>query len=225
MHFIVATSRGKGLQTLHDTPNVVLKTVPGGTYQGVTEAALELLSTWRIDLHLGPHFVYVVAGLPDLTTKLKRRNFGGKRRYEEVVFLGDSMDVAEMTKRKIDRASADITNAGGGCPSFATIASSSIKAWNRARLDQQKTTHLEHFKHYDDMQISLHQAAIYTNRYIHQINNLNGVRTPRLGETVLKSRRGTYRPRYGRMGSDGVHLDTKTCEMWNKIMGRIIYDY
>ena len=180
---------------------------------------------WRVNQQLELHYIYYIAGLPDLTTKLKWRNFGGRRQYEEIVFGPEEPnDVADRVRGTM-LTSAETIHRAGGIPVFATIATCSLEAWNRIRLEQQKTTHLNHFKEYDTMQLHLHQAAIYANRHIHEINNSNLVRTPRLGETVLKSRKGKYRCRYGRLGEDGVHLDSKTTEAWVKILRNVIKDH
>ena len=215
MHIIVATSQGKKLKQLHNPPYTWLRYIPGGMMKDLTKAAVKMLKEARTQYtgwSCGPDFVYFAGGLPDLTVKDKWEVFDGTRLYEEVYFQEDPHGTPDRMKATINKAATDIL-AHSATPVFSTIVPMQIEKWNHTRLSQQKTTHLLQFHHYKDMQISLLQATIYTNRYIHELNNYHGVVTPSLAKTILYSRRGKYRFRHSGL-EDGVHPDDELASDW-----------
>ena len=213
MRVIVATSRGKELTPLHNPPHTWLRYSPGACIKDLTTSALEILEKhwYRYDI-CEPRFVYFVAGLPDLTTKEEWPNFQGRHQYQEVIFKGEVEDAVDSMKSTI-REAAFRVRAAGAVPVFGTIVPSQLERWNQIRLEQHKTTHLLHFHRYREMQLGLLQATIYTNRFIHEINNQHGVVTPALAKKILFSRRSKYRFRH-KLLVDGVHLAPVAVEDW-----------
>ena len=210
MRIIVATCRGKELTPLHKPPHTRLRYIPAASIKDLTAVALELP-----ERHGGtsePRFVYFVAGLPDLTTKVSWRNFMGRYQYQEVIFKGPVEDAVEAMKTTIREAAHSI-QAAGAVPVFSTIAPSQLERWNQVRLEQHKTTHLLHFQHYREMQLELLQTTIYVNRFIHELNNQNGVVTPALAKKIIYSRRSKYRFRH-KLLVDGVHLAPVAVKDW-----------
>ena len=138
--------------------------------------------------------------------------------YEEVYFQEDPHDTRDRMKAIINKAAEDILS-WGATPVFSTIVPMHIEKWNHVRLSQHKTTHLLQFHHYKDMQIALLQATIYTNRYIHELNNYHGVVTPSLAKNILYSRRGKYRFRHSGL-EDGVHPDEGVAEDWRERLSK-----
>ena len=216
MNIIVATSRGRGLSALEQRQDTVMSITPGGETEDLVQTAIKELE--KLQPADTPHRVYFVSGLPDVTTKLKRRFYlhGKLRKYQEVIFPESPTEAHDRVMGLICQAEADIRR-HHAIPVFTTITPSSLIKWNLHRLHGQFTTHLNYRGQYHHMQDNLHKAVQELNRSIHILNSSNGVVTPKLAQHIMYTRRGHWRYRYGKL-VDGVHGTKKTNEAWTKIM-------
>ena len=142
MNIIVASSRGKGMETLADPPYTVIRVRSGGKISDLTDVATKIIreNSYRID-PTDPIFVYYIAGLPDTTTmykdyyKLNGRNCC----YQEVIFPETPDRAFRRILETIEEASTKI-KAHHAIPVFSTYAPSSLSVWNRTRLSQNKSS-------------------------------------------------------------------------------------
>ena len=214
MDLVMATSRGKGLAPLlrNDSLKIPIIVEPHGG------AFIEDLTNMAVDIIDRSHFkpkdihVYYIAGLPDITVKEKGPH------YQEVIFNESPEEATSRVSGIIANAEQAIKDMGA-VPCFSTIAPMSLRSWNNFCLDNHRTSHLLHFRHYPDMQDLLIEATIAINQYIFSVNISNNMMTPRLGETILHKQNShkKHRIRYGRLDKDGVHLIDQTKYMWADI--------
>ena len=150
MNIIVASSRGKGMESLADPPYTYIRVRSGGKILDLAEVAIKIISDnyHRIDPS-DPIFVYFLAGLPDTTSMIKQfyRLNGMYCCYQEVTFP-ESPDQAYLRITDIIQAASDRIKSFHAIPVFATYAPSSLSVWSRTRLLQHKTSHLNHFSQY-----------------------------------------------------------------------------
>ena len=222
MNFIVATSRGKGLLALNGHPNTVLRFHSGASIADLTDVAKDLIEDHPQDPLGDRHFVYFVAGLPDVTL-LQKRKFNMHHRsylYQEVVFKEEPSEAFHRVKELYEHADAQI-KISNAIPVFSTIAPSSLHTWNSLRLYQQKTTHLLHFKHYSKMQDNLITTILQLNTFIRKLNQQNGVATPQLAKEIIYRRGNSTRVRYGKL-DDGVHPSPKIQEAWTNTLKSVL---
>ena len=157
--------------------------------------------------------IYIVGGMPDLTTRVKEGR--GPSRYEEVIFKEDVEEAVERVAELYRRANLEVKQTGV-TPVFATISPIHLRTWNLERLAQRKTTHLQHIHEYRHMQNQHELCVQILNRHISAINEENGMQTPRLAKHVLQKRgkNQNYRFRTDRFGKDGCHPSQKLVERW-----------
>ena len=212
----MATSRGYGIAPLIENPNLNIPIVvepTGGAYiRELTDKAVHIIQ--HSNLNPENIHVYFIAGLPDLTIKLKDRRY----QYHEVIFPESPEQATQRLIETLHNDEGRIKSLGAK-PCFATIAPMSISSWNNHCLDHHKTAHLIHHQQYEDMQDLLIQATIDINHHIIELNINNNMFTPKLGETIVHKQNShkQHRIRYGRLDKDGVHLTEQTNYMWANI--------
>ena len=98
MNIIIASSRGKGMESLADPPYTYIGVRSGGKILDLADVAIKIISDnyHRID-PADPIFVYFLAGLPDTTSMTKQfyRLNGMNCCYQEVRFA-ESPDQAYL---------------------------------------------------------------------------------------------------------------------------------
>ena len=215
-NLIVASSRGIHLGKHLKSENTCIKFESGGKIRNLTTAAVNHIKTQQVD------FVYFVAGLPDITTKLTKDFYlnGEKCRYEEIIFTEDPTATIHRVQNIIRDAETKI-KAVNAIPVFTTITPCNINRYNHHRLEKHFTSHLEYFQDYSHQQERLHTAIATINQIIHLVNSQNEVVTPKLAQLVTYKRRGHWRYRYGRL-YDGTHATPKLNKKWAKILDKII---
>ena len=110
-------------------------------------------------------YCYFVAGLPDITAKLRDYN------YEEIVYGPESpLETCERMEADLTTISTSIKNANW-LPIFCPIVPMSLQDWNNVRGKQHKTTYILHHNYYPDMQYQLEHATILVNKSITSINS------------------------------------------------------
>ena len=122
---------------------------------------------------------------------------------------------------KIIRSSASRIKQLNAIPIFATITPMSIQTWNKHRLHAHRTSHLNHFHHYQNIQDTIEEATLAINTTIHSINSSNKVITLKLAQEIIYYRHGHLRTRYGKL-PDGVHPNQKVLSSWTQTMKTII---
>lgn len=222
MNIIVATSRGRGLAELEKKrDDVVLSVHPGAKLTRLEQEAISLLQ--NLASSCPKPKVYFVAGLPDVTQKVKRHFYlRGKRQYYEEVILpkiDTNQIITDVTTRLY--SVADNILKLNATPIFSTICPMSIATWNNVRLSQHKTAYLSSFHDYPEMQSKQETVIAELNRIIHTLNRSINVHTPRLCNTVMYRRKGHLRCRYGKL-SDGVHASKKLSDTWIDIIDNIL---
>ena len=206
----VGTSRSSGLSI----PN--LTTVPGGKLlEHLLPAAMRSVSRIRSSSD-DPLLVYVVGGLPDITERIKDRE------YDEIIFPTnkDPDQVSTSIINSIEFFSKEIIKCYNTFPVFATIGTQSLETWNTHRHRTRKTKYLLHQHNYNDMQAFLEHTIHIVNCHIKHINTRHGLITPNYARHITTdenlddpSPRGLGRPRYSRL-SDGCHLKSEKNAKW-----------
>ena len=230
MDIIVASSRGKGLQSLlkklHPSPHKLhVISTSSATLDTIATKAKSFIDNAQPSsdrIH-----VYIIGGYCDLTERVTADMcFKGRmRNYEEVLFWEDSEMAATRLQCLIHMIHADITTHQDGVaiPIFCTIPPAHIETWNKTRLSQHKTCTLKHTDKYPDMQRNLNNSIIEINKSIIHINEHYALFTPKIADTVMKKRGRTKGYKlFEKALVDGVHATDETRESWaGKIMDAI----
>ena len=208
MNYILATSRGRDLQ-----PKLVNNTTwmcvrPGAKLTQLKQCANQVLLTANKQ-GKAPGHVYYMAGIPDLTTKIR-----GDDSYQEVVFMGTPLTTVPILEKEII-STASMTFKQGWTPVFCTITPMSLRDWNSA----DRTPYILHHNQYEDMQVLLENTVIAANHVIRSINKSNRVYTPNLQRQIVKTKNGKTKFLYNRL-PDGCHPCESVVNEWAKIMKR-----
>ena len=196
MNILVGNSRGAGLRELIPKSTLQISSyIPGAKVSNLGNLALKLHSNSNSPDNT---HVYFIAGITDLTKKLKGQN------YEEVIFTEDiNLAVARvsntlsLTKSRLSKLKVKAI--------FCTINTMHIEKWNLARKQQSKTTYLQYTNQYDQMQINLNKAIDMLNSKIIELNKQDSHHTPLLHQTIKHPKgHGKYFYKYNLL-VDGVH--------------------
>ena len=217
MNILVASSRGVGMKERvgKGVPGAALSSshvIPGGTLEQITNKAIEVIPH-TIHTSAPPH-IYIIAGIPDVTHKLKDRQ--GWRFYTESVFTGDPCNTIQGIKTGIDTCAAAIIRRGAK-PIFCTISPINLEKYNNNLLHTGKTWTLKHTHEYPTMQKHIDHIIAQVNTHIRLTNRQTGVSTPFTHTAVLKrhgkGRKGYYKPDWGAL-YDGIHGTDDTKDKW-----------
>ena len=213
MDVFVATSRGRGLEEYFSIKSrTAISVLPGGLLEDLTEKAERLLVSnphkYEDVQDLHPNFVYVLGGLPDLTEKVKDRN------YLEIIYNESTTTTTPKMITKLLAADQKIKSLNA-IPCFSTISPMSLDTWNHHRLYTNKTSYLVHHHHYSDMNHLLNESIMDINNFIMDLNNINNVETPNFAASIIKKRgRGRdYRIKYNKL-VDGCHPTKDVIKKW-----------
>lgn len=220
MNILLASSRGGGLSD-HMDDNVKSYVYPGGSFKKLNyEAKTKIPSP---HLHHNKTLVYILAGIPDITTKLNRYK---PTRYTECIYRGDTETSIDNIKRDIDTLEHTIINLGA-VPIFCTITHMNISLYNASLKQKGKTTQLYYTKDYNTMQTKIEHIIEQVNYYIIGKNSNNHVSTPYC-HSAIKTRKGRRSKHYYTNNweglNDGLHATTETRKKWaNSISTSIKY--
>ena len=139
---------------------------------------------------------YIMAGICNLTTKLT------SYKYQEVVFR-NSESTIQTALVELNDLSKEIKKQGA-IPIFCTIPTMHLQTWNELQLKQRKTNTLTYQSEYCTMQVDLAAALKIVNQKIIELNNLNGVSTPFIDNTMLRTKHQKTYTLYKHL-SDGCH--------------------
>ena len=228
MNIIVSSSRGRAVEpyfagAYKSNIPYIYKTVPGGKFNTLTRIALEHI-TKSPNLNKPVH-VYYLAGLPDLTTKLRNR----KDMYEEVVFNEEPQAAIDRMSSLIIQTHETITSLGAKAI-FCPIIPINLTLWNTERQKQNKTSHLLYSPQYPIMQINLHHSITNINQLMVMINKENNLTTPFIDNKIITSlpaKPPHYKPRYKFSYSqfrDGCHPSHEIAEQWAQKILQAIHE-
>jgi len=225
MNFLFASSRGAGLHAKVDPSHRLISHVkPGGTIE-----QLEILASKCIPPpHLykeTPH-AYLLAGIPNITQKIKGNNNGSK--YTECIYTNKPENTIQDIKEKIDNFEKTIKEKKA-IPIFCTITSISIALYNQHLLKTNKTSELKHSHNYPQMQTEIDDIIYKINYYLIGKNIANKVSTPYL-HSATRTKKGNknrttktyfYSDNWDRF-TDGLHANDETKTKWAQGISRAI---
>ena len=208
MNVIVASSRGYGLKQ-HLPKGTHVDVNPGAKLKYLTERVACIIAHPQ-KLRKNP-CAYIVAGIPDLTEKLKSQN--PSYRYTETIFVEEPEAAASRIKIEITNCQKIISNQGIK-PIFCTIPKMKIETYNNSLLKKRKTSILLHSEYYSDMQLRLNQTIDLLNSFIIDCNCSSRVATPCLNTTIKKRRGSGYYVYLWHLYTDGLHAGEPLKEKW-----------
>ena len=211
MDYLLASSRGGGVANCmgagyHLVPHVL----PGGTYKKLADKATEVLPDSTVD-HESKNHVYVLAGVPDITTLVR-----SSPKHMECIYTDTPEHTLKHLKEQIDEC-ADAITKKNAIPIFCTITPMNITLYNNYLLEDNKTKYLLHAEKYDHMQAQILPIFTEINRYIKTYNTDRGFTTPMCQFEIVKrhgkGRKGYYRNHWEGL-KDGLHATEKTRKGW-----------
>lgn len=186
MNSLIGDSRVRGLKSgsLSSRLSEVLCT-PGAKLLMLEEDIRDvILSHHGEDLHEGKLHLYISAGICDITTRTKGRN------YQEITFDNKRMtQIIQNMNDNISQLNSMVKNEGA-LPIFCTIYPMSLKDYNASLLHDRKTLKLMHQGDYESMQRNLEYAIHKVNEHIVSVNSSNQMHTPFLNKCMQHSRGG-----------------------------------
>ena len=206
-----ADSRGSNL----NFPGI--RVMPGAQIHTLVEEAVKDLTVVpdSVTEVRNPDIIYILGGIPDATHKSEDGS------YQEVVFMDSAHQAADRLIRAYESANNKLQSAGA-LPVFSTIPPMNIDSYNHYRLSHGNTSHLIHFKYYDDMQTLLEAALAMVNRHILEMNEANQMITPNLAGYIT-CKRGAhqgYRYRYNKLYG-GCHPEYSVKQKWQNALETI----
>ena len=214
MNILLASSGGHGLKD--HLPDITRSRVISGA---ILSQLKDVIKYSNIISHTSrPSHVYIIAGIPDITQKLKGPN------YTECIYIGDPDKTIEHIKSNM-KALADTTLEHGGTPIFCTITAINITKYNNFLKNTRKTSALKHAQHYPDMQTQIDTIIDSINNHIINTNINSNVSTPWLHKTITY-RHGkvgrAYRKKQWRALYDGLHATNPTKKKWAESINKTI---
>ena len=212
--YTIGTSRwSRPAEILQKDFYIPSKSFPGKDLAYITDQAIDIVKAGGYDPHTDPAFVYITAGITDITEKV---TYGyGNNKYQEVLFYEEVMKAADRVYEEYSKSHDKLLRKNGIIPIYSSIAPMSFWDWNYARLVQGKTTGLHHIEDYWVMQEDLEECVVEINNRIREMNTRNGFLTPRIGDYVFQKKGAgePYRFRQNRL-VDGVHPNSDTVDKW-----------
>ena len=213
MDLFVASSRGKYLAShFNQGARAVFWFKKGAMLSQLYSKAKTLLAQnrhlYQDVQHIHPNFVYVIGGLPDITSVIEDDH------YQEIIYTEDTTETYNRLCTTYTKISQDIINLNA-IPCFATITPMHLEDWNNYRLSIGATSYLIHHRYYEDMTHLLNQAIININNFIRDLNESNNVDTPKFASCFIKKRGQGRENRimYNRL-DDGCHATEEIIEKW-----------
>ena len=224
MNHLVTSSRGVGLHALikdevREWGGLSTEIISGGTFSKISNYVVkELLPSLRKP---NPPHIYIMAGIPDITTLKKGGNLFHP--YRECILDGTESSVTNSVLANIEQCSHDIRDAGA-IPIFCTVSNMNISKYNNYLLEHNRTHTLHHSQDYDTMQHSLDNIMQAVNEHIVTHNKTHNMATPHCHSAIRKHRgkagAGYYFYDY-RLFSDGLHADKDPKNKEGKIVRKL----
>ena len=219
MNFLLATSRGGGIETLMDRDTHITNlTYPGATLDRLNNIAKHNIT---YSTHGNPTHIYILAGIPNITHKIKHHY---PRTYTECIYTGNKEQTVLMIKDKFSTIAKTI-NDKGGKPIFCTITNTNIAHYNNSLLASRKTHTLKYSHRYDTMQADITYIIDELNYYLRQVNKENKVSTP-FCHGAIRTKKGKTGKHYYTDNweglRDGVHATLDTRKKWAKNISHAI---
>ena len=218
MNIIASTSRGRAVKPFfiteyhHISPYHFIS-LPGGKFDSLTTMAVNFIHESTPTPK--PVHVYFLAGLPDLTHKIRNSN----EKYEEVIFE-EKPEIATHRMISTIIKTHETILAKGARAIFCPIIPINISKWNITRHSQKKTCFLKHQEKYPIMQKDLHQTITSINQFIVTINKENHLATPFIDRNLITSipakspnLQSKYKFSYIQF-RDGCHPSEKIAHSW-----------
>ena len=200
--YLLCNSRGAQLKDHFDASGVNCKVAPGAKLALLQSQTENIIKTY----HSSNNVIYIMGGIPDITTRLKGKD------YDEVIFEGESHTVAASVIEKFKELKS-LENAANKIV-FCTITTVDLFKWNSVRVEQQKTKFLYHIHKYSDMQHNLNTCINEINRSLTEINSDSYLHTPFLHRFVTKNKRNGRKHYQYQWLEDGVHPSRELVLKW-----------
>ena len=222
MNVLAAASRGGGIkEKVPALDKAVIK--PGKTMREVTNFALEVIPPpYR---QRKPVHVYIMAGIPDITTKLEDE----ESQYKECVFRSHPDEALHHFTQEMRHCTTELKKAGA-IPIFCTVTHANLQHYNNSLIKDNKTSHLKYQHEYATMQQPLNKTIDMINNEIalHNRKITPSVATPYLHSAIRKHSGGGKKGRKGRYRlnwkglKDGIHATPETRIIWAKAISSAI---
>ena len=156
--------------------------IPGAGVSKMEDLIQDCIIMHHGEDYNGKMHIYISAGLCDVTTKLKARN------YEEIIFETNRCEeLVAQTKTSLQHIH-QMALKEDVIPIFTTIYPMSLKDWNITRLHQNKTSFLSYQNDYINMQNHLEASIEELNKFIVQLNVTIGMSTPLIHKHLVHYR-------------------------------------
>jgi hypothetical protein len=213
MNVVVATSRGGWIKQKLP-PGTTVSINPGSSLKTLTEIAkVQTPPPNRL-----PHrpFIYFIAGVPDLTEKIKSqsRNY----HYCEIIFVEELETASNRFIKQLEITQTEILK-HGATPIFSTITKFNLATYNLNLKLKNKTSVHHHIDFYHDMQYRLDLAIDIINTSIIRLNHRIHVATPLLHTSIIETRgKKSHRYKFYRWDflHDGLHPSDTLLNKWAK---------
>jgi hypothetical protein len=184
----------------------------------------EFLKSQHKTIHTSTPQIYILAGICNLTTIVKRWVNGA--RHEELIVVTKNDEITN-TLNETKSAISDLQNfilRHDAIPIFCTIYPSSISDWNATRVTQGKTDILVHAEDYHAMQSHLEEMVENVNQFIVERNVDLKMKTPLLHRCLWHNRGPKSRNcfNYSKL-TDGCHASTDLNTKIGKSLLRAIH--
>ena len=222
MNIVVGSSRTRDLdkvEPLKSNETVEVWTRPGGRYADMKA----LIDQHLIYHHGGPNLnhgqshVYVVAGLCDITEKIKNKN----SHYQEIIFRENPEIAITRIKSSIKDLQSYILSQNL-IPIFCTIVPSHLEKQNLHSFDKGYTDHLDFISQYHNMQDEAMKVFEHLNTHIPIINSSLNMATPNVHNSVFHNKSGGKKYFQFSKLADGCHPTSELKTIWAKHIDRAI---
>ena len=218
MNYVVATSRGAGLEEY--LPSEITVDVHSGMKIKALASEAKKLVPPPYGLSRRPH-IYFLCGVPD-HSELFKSPYGHHYKYRECVYVEEPSVTANRYYEDLRVCQRTIMQ-HGALPVFTTIPKFNLSIYNNKLLSKNETSCLNHLESYDLMQKNLEAAIDLSNKYIYELNLSISVSTPFLHDTVME-RRGRKNGRYYALKwnryYDGLHAGDALLSRWADVLQR-----
>ena len=219
MNILLADSRGGGLSNKLPGYFGAELVKPGATIKQLTTEVKSLIpSTIRAKQTT---FVYVMAGINDITERVESPEYHRSYKYREVIFVEDPHICANSLITNIRNCASEIKR-HNATPVFATITKANLANYNNSQLSEGHTRYLHQSDSYPIMQDQLNIAVDIVNGFIKTINRDNKVSTPYCHNVLIqkRGRKGrSYHVNRWEVLRDGIHGTWETRCSWAKALG------
>jgi hypothetical protein len=190
MNIIVGSSRARELSNIDPlrANRIEVWSLPGGKFlqmKSLVKKHFILNHGGPATLSPGKPTFYIVAGLCDITSKIKDRS----QNYTEIIFTENPDQAISRVLKDINTLKSYIENQDA-IPVFSTIVPCNIEIQNQYLFDRGTTQYLKYSHKYEEMQAALMHVIENINQEIPTINSKLHLATPMLHRTVFQNKKG-----------------------------------